>query len=142
MAQTGPIIIIDDDLDDQDLIKEVLEEIGVKNEIVRFGFCMEALDYLLTNVSDPFLIICDMNLPLMDGIEFKKKIDENKMLRNKSIPFLFYSTAANQKVVNLAYRELNIQGYFIKESAYKEIKQRMKIIVDYWSDAVHPDLSD
>jgi CheY-like chemotaxis protein len=142
MAQTGPIIIIDDDQDDRELIKEMLEDIGVKNKMAQFGGCMEALEYLLGDVSDPFLILCDMNLPLMDGIEFKKKIDKNKMLRNKSIPFIFYSTAANQKVVNMAYRELNIQGYFLKENTYTEIRRRIKIIVDYWADAEHPDLSD
>lgn len=139
MGKNAPIITVDDDSDDLDLLKEILVELGVKNEIIQYESCVDALEYLTIGCAETFLIFCDMNLPRMDGMEFKKAIDQNKKLREMSIPFIFYSTAANQAVVNQAYCELNIQGYFIKESSYEAMKVRVKKVVDYWMDAVHPD---
>src|SRR5690242_12513940 len=62
---TNPIYIVDDDKDDEDLIKEAFTELGITNE-VRFFSTAEGVLYELNNSPDiPFVIISDINLPRM-----------------------------------------------------------------------------
>jgi len=101
MAQSGPVIIIEDDVDDEEILKEVLTELKVKNEVVCFEVCPDAWTFLKTTTERPLIIFCDINLPKQNGLDFKQ-IDEDAELRKKSIPFIFYSTSADQATVNEA----------------------------------------
>jgi CheY-like chemotaxis protein len=85
----GPIIIVEDDRDDRFIIAEVLKELNIPNKTLWFSKCMEAFDYLKSNDDQPFIIICDINLPEVNGIEFKRQVDSDPELRRKSIPFVF-----------------------------------------------------
>ena len=134
----GPIIIVEDDKDDRDIIEEVLEELNIPNEIVWFKRCVDAFDYLKTHTNQPFLIFCDINLPGLSGLEFKRQIDADKELRKKSIPFVFLSTSTNKKYVDEAYMEMTVQGYFQKANSYVEIKNTVKAILEYWKICKHP----
>jgi CheY-like chemotaxis protein len=139
MHKEGPIIIIEDDSDDQELLKEIFEELKITNLIRFFNSCLHALDYLLSPVEKPFLIISDINLPAMTGLEMCKKIRQNEFLRMKTIPFVFLTTTHDQKVVTEAY-EMNVQGFFVKPSNIKELKETIKMIVDYWKVCRHPNI--
>jgi CheY-like chemotaxis protein len=77
-------------------------------------------------------------MPGINGLEFKRQIDADPVLRKKSIPFIFYSTAALQKDVNEAYTELTIQGFFIKGNDYNKTKALIRTIIDYWKNCIHP----
>ena len=134
----GPIIIVEDDKDDRDIIEEVLEELNIPNEIVWFKRCVNAFDYLKTHTNQPFLIFCDINLPGLSGLEFKRQIDADKELRKKSIPFVFLSTSTDKKYVDEAYIEMTVQGYFQKANSYVEIKNTVKAILEYWKICKHP----
>jgi CheY-like chemotaxis protein len=138
MAKTGPILIVEDDIDDQEFIKQLLVEIGVNNELVVFDRCEEAFSYLLTTDQQPFFIICDINLPRMNGLELKIVIDDDEELRQKSIPFIFFSTAATTPIVNKAYSKTSIQGFFQKSSSLEECKEALSAMVKYWSLSMHP----
>src|SRR4051812_14243651 len=89
MAKKGEILIIDDDRDDRELIEEVLQDLKVDNPLVAFPNGLEALDYLKASPGQPFLILCDINMPVMDGITLRKQVNDNEVLRKKSIPFVF-----------------------------------------------------
>src|SRR5687768_2818899 len=93
--KSGPIILVEDDADDEDIFEEVLKELKVYNKIVWFINAKDAMEYLKATSEQPFIIFCDINLPGLSGIEMKRKIDADKELRRKSIPFVFYSTAAD-----------------------------------------------
>ncbi|MEO6406915.1 MAG: response regulator [Ferruginibacter sp.] len=138
MAQSGPIIIIEDDLDDQEMLKEALNEVGVQNDIVFFDNGPDAMKHLIHSPQQPFFILCDVNLPKQDGIEFKKELDGNELMRNKSIPFIFYTTFISQYAVNEAYSKLTVQGFFDKSSNYTEFRELVRIIVQYWKLCRHP----
>ena len=138
MPQQGPIIIIEDDKDDQDMIQEVLSEIGMHNELVFLDNADKAFRFLKATVEQPFIILSDVNLPGTNGVEFKRQIDEDPLLREKSIPFVFFSTAVNQKAVDTAYKEMTVQGFFQKKSNYSELKSLLKMIMDYWKECRHP----
>ena|SRR6188474_1632892 len=138
MSKLGPIVIVEDDLDDQEMIQEAMEEVGIKNELVFFDRSLKAFEFLKSTTQQPFLILSDVNLPVQNGIEFKRQIDEDRQLREKSIPFVFYSTAVDKNSVNTAYQELTVQGFFKKKNKYEELKKDLKLIVDYWTTCKHP----
>ena len=132
----GPIVIVDDDKDDQEIYAEAIEAIGITNELRFFPGGQKALDYLLTTSEQPFIILSDINMPIMNGLEFKEKIQQDKFLRQKGIPFIFISTNASSTVVRKAH-ELSVQGYFQKPNNLKEIKVMLQKLFDYWELCKH-----
>ncbi|QOG01189.1 response regulator [Flavobacterium sp. MDT1-60] len=137
MNKKGPIIIIEDDLDDQQFLADVFEQLQYPNEIIFFGDGEEALDYLTETTIEPFIIFSDINMPKLNGIELRAKVHENEDLRMKSIPYLFFSTVAQQKHVIEAYSK-SVQGFFVKPSDFIKMKAMIKNIVEYWQDCVSP----
>ena len=112
MNKNGPIIIIEDDHDDQELLAEVFEKLPYTNELKFFSDGETALKFLNDNNDiTPFLIISDINLPKLDGFALRSKIRMDAKLQTKCIPYLFFSTAVNQKAVVDAY-SLSVQGFF------------------------------
>ena len=136
--KTGPIILIDDDGDDKDVFQDILTDLKVSNRLIWFQNCDDAFSYLKITSDQPFIIFCDLNLPGLTGIECKHQIDDDKELRKKSIPFVFCSTTADQKTVNEAYTKMTVQGFFQKKNTYSELRETIKVIVDYWEECKHP----
>ncbi len=137
MNKGGPIVIIEDDIDDQEMLHSVFEELNYGNEIIFFSDAEKVLDYLTHSPVEPFIIFSDINMPKLNGMELRKKIHQNENLRIKSIPYLFFSTSAEQGHVVDAYSK-SVQGFFIKPTNYIEIKEVIKTIVEYWSKCVSP----
>jgi two-component SAPR family response regulator len=137
MPKKGPILIIEDDNDDQELLREVFDELKVVNEIKFFASCVNVIDYLVNAISKPFLIISDINIPLMNGLELKHQINETECNKIKNIPFVLFTTNPDHTVVAEAFR-MNVQGYFVKPSTLDGIKEVMRKIIDYWSTTMLP----
>ncbi len=137
MFTKGPILSIEDDPDDQFLIKTILTEFGIDNELLFFENGKVALEFLLETPKQPFLILCDVNMPLMNGIELHKAIADNDFLRKKAIPFVFLTTAANASLVNQAYFQ-SVQGFYQKASTYEGLRKQLQSILDYWQGCLHP----
>lgn len=137
MNKTGPIIIIEDDVDDQNILTEIFKELAYENKLVFFGDSVLALEYLTNTDIEPFLVLSDINMPKLNGMELREKIHNNEDLRLKSIPYLFFSTSAEQKHVIDAYSR-SIQGFFIKPSGYDKLKKIIVTIVAYWQECESP----
>ncbi len=137
MNKAGPIILIEDDLDDQALFEDVFKKLNLKNRIEYFSDGEQALDYLIATEEEPFIIFSDINMPRLNGMELRAKIHENENLRLKSIPYLFFTTTAEQKNVIDAYSK-SIQGFFVKPSSMVEFHHLIKTIVEYWQHCVSP----
>jgi len=133
---TGPIIIVDDDKDDQELYAETIRNIGIPNHLRFFDGGEDALHYLLTTAEQPFIILSDINMPQMSGLDFKEKIQQDDYLREKGIPFIFISTNASPIAVRKAHK-LSVQGYFEKPASLKGIKVMIEKIFDYWELCRH-----
>lgn len=131
MNKSGPIIFIEDDLDDQQILAEIFEELNYKNALIFFKEGDKALEYLTSTELEPFIIFSDINMPKLSGIELREKIHENEDLRVKSIPYLFFTTMAEQRHVVDAYSK-SIQGFFVKPATYIEIRETIRVIVSYW----------
>jgi CheY-like chemotaxis protein len=137
MPKNGPIIIIEDDTDDQELLKEVFRELQIPNLTRFFDSCVGALNYLLTTIERPFLIISDINLPAMTGLELCKRVFENRSLKMKTIPFVFLTTSSDQNMITQAY-QMFVQGFFVKPASIQELRETIRMIVDYWKICRHP----
>ncbi len=72
----------------------------------------------------------------MNGLELRKIINADDYLRLKSVPFVFFSTSADEYAVRQAY-ELTVQGYFVKRYSIPEIKETLKLIINYWEHCEH-----
>ena len=137
MNSNEPIVVVDDDADDQYVVKEVMARLKLENHLRFFRNGSEALDYLRNTSEKPFIILCDINMPVMDGLELRKIINQEPDLKKKSIPFVYFTTAASPKQIELAY-DLTVQGLFIKESTFKQMEKTFKLILDYWDRCKHP----
>ena|SRR5438270_3314786 len=138
MSVKGPIIIAEDDYDEREILQLVFQRLGVQNELKFFDNGQLILDYLISTTIKPFIIISDINLPLMNGIELRKAIHDGPILCRKSIPFIFLSTTANKAVIDHAY-EMTVQGFFVKRNTVKEIEECMRSILAYWANCMHPE---
>jgi len=137
MNKNGAIIIVEDDTDDQEMFTKVFRELNYKNQIIFFNDGQEALAYLTAKTSEPFIVFSDINMPKLNGMELRKQIHENEDIRLKTIPYLFFTTTAEQAFVIDAYSK-SIQGFFIKPSSFKNLKSTVKIIVEYWQNCESP----
>ncbi|WP_293893750.1 response regulator [Flavobacterium sp.] len=137
MNKNGPIIVIEDDKDDQELMLEAFQELGYKNEIRFFGDGELALDHLVNNDVEPFIVFSDINMPKLNGMELREKIHNNEDLRLKSIPYLFFSTTAEQQFIIDAYSK-SVQGFFVKPTKYSDLRDTLKTIIEYWKTCVSP----
>ena len=137
MNKTGPIVIIEDDVDDQEMLTEIFKELNYENELIFFSDSMQALQYLTETAIEPFLVLSDINMPKLNGMELREKIHNNEDLRLKSIPYLFFSTSAEQKHVIDAYSR-SIQGFFVKPNNYEKLKKVIIKIVEYWQECESP----
>ena len=137
MNKRGPIVIIEDDTDDQEVLSDIFKELNYNNKLIFFADSVKALEYLIETDIEPFLVLSDINMPKLNGMELREKIHNNEDLRLKSIPYLFFSTSAEQRHVIDAYSR-SIQGFFVKPNNYDKIKQIIVKIVEYWQECESP----
>lgn len=132
-----PILIVDDDSDDLEMIKEVAARIKFTRPIHVFQSGDDLIHYLRNTEGAPFLILCDVNLPGETGFDIKKRMQEDPELKYKSVPFIFWSTSASEKQIQYAY-DLPVQGFFFKPTDFKELCDTFETIMDYWQKSQHP----
>ena len=137
MNKDGPIIIIEDDADDQELLMEVFQTLNYTNKLIFFGDGETALDFLNKSETLPFLILSDINLPKLNGFALRDKLKTDAALTLKCIPYLFFSTALNQKAVVDAY-SLSVQGFFVKQTSMTELEKTISVIMEYWKRCAAP----
>jgi len=141
MNKRGPIVVIEDDEDDRQILDMVFKELDYPNEIAFFKDGEEALDYLKDESVYPFIILSDINLPKLNGFELRKMVHTNDGLSSKCIPYLFFSTSVDRKAVHDAYT-LSVQGFFVKPANYGGLKNTIRVIVEYWQECYSPNNYD
>jgi CheY-like chemotaxis protein len=140
MNKAGAIVIIEDDKDDQEIFSEVLKELGYPNQVLFFNDGDAALDFLTKSNEKAFLILSDINLPKLTGLELRDKIHNNAQLRLKCIPYLFFTTSVQEAHVIEAYSK-SVQGFFTKPDSFSEVARILKNIIEYWKDCKSPVIS-
>jgi CheY-like chemotaxis protein len=135
--KSGPIIIIEDDADDQELLTDIFKKLNYPNKILFFFDGQEALDFIEQSSDSPFLILSDINMPKLSGFALREKLKTDAKLNIKCIPYLFFSTAINQKSVIEAY-SLSVQGFFVKQNSMLELEKTIFSIMEYWRRCAAP----
>ena len=116
--EKSPILIVDDDEDERELIESAVAALKVDRPVHYFQDGKGLMDFLKAAEVPPFLILCDLHLPGQDGFEIRKEIGEQQETKYKSVPFIYWSTAASEKQIQHAY-DLPAQGFFFKPTDYQ-----------------------
>lgn len=137
MKTKGEIIVIEDDQDDRDFLKDIFESLDYPNQIVFFEDSTKVLDYLSDTKVNPFMIISDINMPKLNGFELRDKILQDSTINKKCLPYIFLSTSQNPVNIEQAYN-LSVQGYFKKQEIFSDYKEMIDNIIQYWLVSLTP----
>lgn len=140
MEPKGIVIFVDDDQHEYVMFKRAFETF-CKNEILYAENGEDALALIHENKDNIFMIVSDINMPKMNGLELKRIIEGTPLLKIKSIPFVFRTAHNNVVVIKEAY-SLGIQGLFIKTADMKDLYTHIEILLKYWTVAVSPNILD
>jgi len=137
MGELEPItiLLVEDDLADQKLIKASLRNQKIANDLRIVNSGEEALDFLYhrgnyaKDTSRPELILLDLNMPGMGGKEFLKRIKDDENL--KQLPVVILTTSDSEMDILDSYK-LQASGYVYKPVTLDEFKKVMERIEEYW----------
>lgn len=131
MRTSKPIMLVEDDSVDAMTVKRALKELKVNNPLVIQTNGEEALNYLRTDDNrKPCVILLDLNMPKMNGIEFLKIAKDNAVFRQIPVVVLTTSQDEQDKVESF---QLSVAGYIVKPADYKKFVDAMKTVDLYWT---------
>jgi|TARA_R110002124_G_scaffold113952_3_gene268503 CheY-like chemotaxis protein len=130
MSRLLNILLIEDDAIEVMKFNRVLSTMDLKHKIVEAANGEEALTVLKVKEIIPDIIICDLNMPKINGIEFLGILKNDDYL--KYIPAIILTTSNNRVDVMECYK-IGIAGYLIKPLKYDDYVDRIKKLVEYWS---------
>ena len=117
------ILLVDDDPDESVIFRDAVEQMDEDIHIAQVYYCHE-VNKALTNNYD--LIILDVNLPLVNGIECLKKLRADTALQE--LPIVMFSNVINQLNIDLCYQH-KADYFFIKPNSIEEIKEIVGILI-------------
>ncbi|MET0243458.1 MAG: response regulator [Flavitalea sp.] len=133
----NPIIIVDDDEDDVEIASEAIVSLGYTNDIITCTSGRELIAKLHSSIQVPFIIICDLNLPMKDGIEVRKMLVSSDQVKHKTIPFVLWSTGATDAQIRQTF-DLWAQGIFEKPASFENVRKLFSVVLEYWRLSGHP----
>ena len=121
----------DDDNDDLEMFREILEAYASDHQVVEFGNGMELLNFLNTQeeADHPCLIVLDLNMPVMGGREALASLKDDEDL--KHIPVAVFTTSNSHVDRNFCER-YNVE-MFTKPPSYSQLKSAVERLVDLCS---------
>jgi CheY-like chemotaxis protein len=127
---------VEDDQVDTMTVIRALKEIHVTNPVVQLENGEEALLYLQDPASEkPCIILLDLNMPIMNGIEFLQMVKHNDQL--KRIPVIVLTTSEEQQDKMSSFN-LGVAGYVVKPVDYRRFVEVMRSIDAYWNISEMP----
>jgi len=124
------LLVEDDDVDVM-TVKRAFNDLKVTNQLVSTGNGEEALEYLRgQSNTKPGVILLDLNMPKMNGIEFLKTVKTDEAL--KKIPVVVLTTSGAEQDVAESFN-LGVAGYMVKSVDYVKFVDIIRTIDMYWS---------
>jgi CheY-like chemotaxis protein len=137
MSALGRILMVEDDPNDVELTLTALEEYNLANEVVVTHDGEEALDYLYcrgnfsTRVNEhPAVLLLDLKLPKVDGLEVLKQIKSDEKLR--MIPVVVLTSSHEEKDMVTSYK-LGVNAYVVKPVDFHEFVNAIKELGVFWA---------
>lgn len=125
------ILLVEDDAVDAMTVERALKELNVTNELVVKGNGEEALRYLRDKATPrPCIIILDLNMPKMNGIELLRALKQDEHLRR--IPAIVLTTSTGEQDRFQTF-DMSVAGYMIKPVGYPQFVDVVRNINLYWT---------
>lgn len=134
--KSKPILLVEDDYVDAMTVRRAIKELRVTNPLEHVENGEEALAYLRdSHCEHPCLILLDLNMPIMNGIEFLHVAKTLPEL--KSIPVVVLTTSDEQQDKVESF-QLGVAGYMRKPVEYQQFVEIMRTIDAYWTISESP----
>ena len=130
MIKSLNILLIEDDAIEVMKFNRVLKTLNLNHRIIEANNGEAAFDILKVKEITPDIIILDLNMPKLNGIEFLTILKNDGVL--KYIPSIILSTSSNHKDMLECYK-LGVAGYILKPLKYDDYVDRIKKLLEYWS---------
>ncbi|MGR3311383.1 MAG: response regulator [Candidatus Brocadiales bacterium] len=131
MRDKKHILLVEDDSVDAMTVKRALKEIKVTNQLDIVGNGEEALVFLRNEKNGkPGIILLDLNMPKMNGLEFLKVAKQDDQL--KKIPVIVLTTSREEQD-RIESFSLGVAGYMIKPVDYLQFVEVVRAIDLYWT---------
>lgn len=131
MRDCRPILLLEDDTVDAMTVKRALKDLHILNPLVRVANGEEALVHLRDDSKEkPCVIMLDLNMPKMNGLEFLKVAKTDEKLRR--IPAIVLTTSKDDQD-RLKTFQLSVAGFVVKPVDYVKFVEAMKIVNLYWT---------
>ena len=136
MRNSKPILLVEDDNVYVMTVERALKDSKVPNPLVSTGDGEEALVYLRSQRNKkPCVVLLDLNMPKMGGIEFLKIVKEDESL--KRIPVVVLTTSSAKLDITKSF-ELGVAGYMVKSVDYRKFVETIRMIDQYWTSSELP----
>jgi len=131
MRNLRPILLVEDDNVDAMTVKRAFRELKIVNQFVRAVNGEEALNYLRGHLNEkPCVILLDLNMPRMNGIEFLSVMKADNELRQ--IPVVVLTTSKDDRDKVKSFKSC-VAGYIIKPVDYRVFVEAVKVFDSYWT---------
>jgi CheY-like chemotaxis protein len=131
------ILLVEDNIRDTEMALDALEQYHVANEVVALRDGVEAMDYLYrrgpyAGRTDPHpaVILLDLKMPRMDGLEVLRQIKEHPKL--KSIPVVVMTSSREEQDLVRSY-ELGVNAYVVKPLEFHAFIDAIKLLGAFWA---------
>jgi len=132
-----PVLLVEDDTIDAMAVKKAFKYLHIKNNLFIVGNGEEALEYLRNKDNPkPQIILLDLNMPKMGGVEFMKIAKADDQLKRIPVVILTTSKAEQDRVITF---NLGAAGYMMKPMEHEDFIEMMDIIHQYWEMTLFPD---
>ncbi len=131
------IVVVEDDPNDAELITRAFKKHNLSNQIVLLTDGAKALDFFFcegdyagsTAMKTPKVILLDLKLPKIDGIEVLQRLKADE--RTKNIPVVILTSSSEERDIKAAY-ELGVNSYVTKPIKFDEFAQVVSELRLYW----------
>ena len=144
MESNAKILIAEDNEGHFALVKKNLRRAGIKNEIIHFVDGQETLDFLTgdrvlsKNNIEQFVLLLDIRMPKVDGIEVLRTIKKDESL--KQLPVIMLTTTSNSTDINTCY-DLGCSVYIVKPIDYENFSDALRKVGMFFSILEVPHLN-
>ena len=129
ISDERPVLLVDDDAVDVMTVKRAFKQMRVISPLVVKGDGEEALEYLQSTPVLPRLILLDLNMPRMNGLEFLQEIKSDEAF--STIPVIVLSTSGENSDVSASFRN-SVVAYIVKQHSHDEFVRELRIYNTYW----------
>jgi len=123
------ILLVEDNADDEELTRRAFAKHKLQNELVVAHDGQEALDYLFTNARQPHLVLLDLKLPRVDGLEVLRRLRADD--RTRFVPVVVLTSSTEERDLIASY-ELGVNSYVRKPVDFTEFAEAARQLGLYW----------